>query len=101
MMRRQPLDSKSLLERGGLYPDVRWGNLIALVGVSIIGYGFLSATAPGLTWEGYGFDALGIPLASPVATSDFGVLVALVLALLLSTLAGASAIRRQEKANPG
>jgi purine-cytosine permease-like protein len=98
MIRKSPLDSKSLLERGGRYPDVRWGNVIALIGITAIGYAFLSATAPGLTWEGYGFTALGIPPSSPVAASDFGVLVALALGLLLSLAMGTSAIRKQEKA---
>jgi hypothetical protein len=97
MIRKSPLDSKSLLERGGLYPDVRWGNIIALVGVTAIGYAFLSATAPGLTWEGYGFTALGIAPSSPIAASDFGVLVALVLGLVISLLMGTGAIRTQEK----
>jgi purine-cytosine permease-like protein len=97
MIRKAPLDAKSLLARGGLYPDARWGNLVALIGVTAIGYGFLSATAPGLTWEGYGFTALGIPLSGPIAGSDFGVLLALVLGLVISAAAGVSAIRKQEK----
>jgi purine-cytosine permease-like protein len=98
MIRKRPLDSVSLLKRGGIYPDVRWVNLIALVGISAISYGFLSATASGLGWEGYGFTAFGIPLASTVAASDLGVLVALVLGLVVGAGAGTPAIRKQEKA---
>lgn len=97
MIRKRALDSASLLSRGGIYPNVRWGNLIALVGVSVIGYAFLSATTPGLGWEGYGFTALGIPLTSVIATSDFGVLLALLLGLLVGAGAGTSGIRSQEK----
>jgi purine-cytosine permease-like protein len=98
MIRKRRFDSYSLLNRGGVYADARWGNLVALVLISVVGYGFLSATAPGLTWEGYLFTALGIPLQGQVATSDFGVLVALVLGLLVPLVAGHSAIRAQEKA---
>jgi purine-cytosine permease-like protein len=98
MIRKRRFDSHSLLNRGGVYADVRWGNLIALVAISGIGYGFLSATMPGLTWEGYLFSALGVPLHSQLATTDLGVLVALVLGLLFPLIAGRSAINAQEKA---
>jgi purine-cytosine permease-like protein len=98
MIRKRRFDSYSLLNRGGVYADARWGNLAALVLISVVGYGFLSATAPGLTWEGYLFTTLGIPIQSQVATSDFGVLVALVLGLLVPLVAGHSGIRAQEKA---
>jgi purine-cytosine permease-like protein len=98
MIRQRRFDSHSLLNRGGVYADARWGNLVALVAISGIGYGFLSATMPGLTWEGYLFSALGVPLTSQLATTDVGVLVALVLGLLFPLIAGRSAINAQEKA---
>jgi purine-cytosine permease-like protein len=98
MIRSRRFDSQSLLERGGVYADVRWGNLSALVVISLIGFGFLSATIPGLAWEGYLYSALGVPLTSQLATSDLGVLVALVLGLVVPLAFGIPAIRRQEKA---
>ena len=98
MIRNRRFDSPSLLRRGGVYADARWGNLAALVIISVIGFGFLSATAPALSWEGYLLMLLGIPLNSTVATSDFGVLVALVLGLLGPVVAGIPAIRKQERA---
>jgi purine-cytosine permease-like protein len=98
MIRRRRFDSQSLLSRGGVYADVRWGNLIALVAISVLGYGFLSATLSGLTWEGYLFSLTGVSLNSELATSDLGVLVALVLGLLYPLVAGRSGIRDQESA---
>jgi len=98
MIRTRRFDATSLLKRGGVYEDARWGNLIALVIITIIGFGFLSATLPGLSWEGYLFAALGVPLNSQVATTDLGVLVALVLGLLVPLIAGHGGIARQEKA---
>jgi purine-cytosine permease-like protein len=98
MIRKRRFDSHSLLVRGGVYEDVRWGNLTALVLISGIGFGLLSANLPGLGWEGYLYSALGVPLTSQLATSDLGVLVALILGLLVPLVLGIPAIRRQEKA---
>jgi purine-cytosine permease-like protein len=98
MIRKRRFDSTSLLKRGGVYEDARWGNLLALVLITAIGFGFLSATLPGLNWEGYLFTALGVPLTSQLATTDLGVLVALVLGLLVPLIAGHGGISKQEKA---
>ncbi|MCU1534350.1 MAG: hypothetical protein JWR53_831, partial [Glaciihabitans sp.] len=98
MIRNRRFDSVSLLRRGGVYADVRWVNLIALVVITIIGLGLTSATVAGLAWEGYLFTALGIPLSGELAGTDLGVLVALVLGLIVPVVAGVPAIRRQESA---
>jgi purine-cytosine permease-like protein len=98
MIRKRRFDSTSLLQRGGVYEDVRWGNLIALIVITAIGYGFLSATLTGLSWEGYLFSALGVPLQGQLATTDLGVLVALVLGLLVPLVGGRGGISKQEKA---
>jgi hypothetical protein len=81
-----------------VYEDARWGNLVALVVIIAIGYGFLSATMTGLSWQGYLFTALGVPLGGQLAGSDLGVLVALALGLLFPLVAGRSGIRAQESA---
>ena len=98
MVRKRRFDTQSLLNRGGIYADARWGNLIALVVITVIGYGFLSARLAGLTWEGYLFGALGVPLNGQLAGTDLGVLVSLVLGLLFPLITGRSAINAQEKA---
>jgi purine-cytosine permease-like protein len=98
MIRNRRLDSGSLTRRGGVYADVRWGNLGALVVIVVIGLGFTSATVGWLSWEGYLFTALGVPLNGELAGSDLGVLVALLLGLAFPIVAGVPAVRRQESA---
>jgi purine-cytosine permease-like protein len=98
MIRNRRFESDSLVRRGGIYADVRWLNLVALILISAIGYGLTTATVTWLSWQGYGFTLLGMPLDSPLAASDFGVLVALVLGILTPLVAGVPAIRKQEAA---
>ena len=98
IIRNRRYESQSLLKRGGVYADVRWVNLIALILVTVIGYGFTSAAISWLSWQGYGFPLVGVPLDSDLATTDLGVLVALGLGLLVPVIAGIPAIRKQEAA---
>ena len=98
MIRNRPYDSASLLKSGGLYPSVRVVNFIGLILITVIGYALTTATLSWLSWQGFGLELIGIPLGSDLAASDFGVLVALVLGLVLPLAAGIPAIRRQEAA---
>ncbi|MEJ1230066.1 MAG: cytosine permease [Galbitalea sp.] len=98
MLRKRRFDSPSLLRRGGVYADARWGNLLALVVIAVIGFGFTTATVPWLSWEGYLFGAIGVPLSSQLAASDVGVLVALLLGIVFPLVAGIPGVRKQEKA---
>jgi purine-cytosine permease-like protein len=98
MIRNRRFESDSLVRRGGIYADVRWVNLVALIVISAIGYGLTTATVTWLSWQGYGFALLGMPLDSALAASDLGVLVALVLGILTPLVAGVPAIRKQEAA---
>ena len=98
MIRDRRFDSESLVTRGGVYADVRWGNLIALLAITAIGFAFTSATIGWLSWQGYGFSMLGMPLDGDLAGTDVGVLIALVLGLLVPIVFGIPAIRRQEAA---
>lgn len=101
MIRNRRYDSASLLARGGVYPSVRWGNLSGLFVITAVCWGFTTATVGWLSWQGYGFTALGMPRESDLAASDFGVPVALVLGLLVPITLGIPAVRRQEAAMPG
>jgi len=96
MIRTRKLDSAALLNRGGAYADVRWVNLGAFVVISAIGFALTSATISWLSWQGYGFAALGVESTSELAATDMGVLVALALGLLTPIVLGIPAIRRQE-----
>ncbi|MEO5533907.1 MAG: cytosine permease [Pseudolysinimonas sp.] len=89
--------SDSLLRRGGIYPAVRWGNLIGLILITVVGFGLTSAVLPGLDWQGYLLPFLGLGANDPLLTSDVGVLVALVLGILLPLVSAVPAIRRQSQ----
>ena len=96
MIRNRRFDTRSLVQRGGAYPDFRWVNLGLLAAASAVGYGFTTASVDWLTWQGYLLELTGTPLGSDLAQADVGVLVALGLAILMPILVGIRAIRRQE-----
>jgi purine-cytosine permease-like protein len=98
MIRRKGFHEESLLRPGGIYPGVNWVNLAMLVVASVIGFGFTTAHVAWLSWQGYGLVLFGFPLGGAVATSDIGVLIALVLGLLTPLAAGISTVRQQELA---
>jgi purine-cytosine permease-like protein len=100
MIRNRSFHTESLLRPGGVYPTVNWVNLPALVAISVVGWGLTTATAAGLGWQGYAFSLLGVPLAGELASSDLGVVVALLLGILTPIVSGIPAIRRQEAAAP-
>jgi purine-cytosine permease-like protein len=97
MIRNRRFDTESLVTRGGVYPDVNWTNLVALVLASAIGFGLTTATVGWLSWQGYLFPLLDVAGTSDLAASDLGVLVALVLGLLVPIIGGIPRIRRQEE----
>ena len=96
MIRTRRLDGDALTTRGGIYSDVRWVNLSSFIVISAIGFALTSATISWLSWQGYGFVALGVDLSSALAATDLGVLVALALGILTPIVSGIPAIRRQE-----
>jgi hypothetical protein len=98
MIRRNGFAPNDLLRRGGIYPAVRWVNLIGLIVIAGVGFGLTSAALPGLDWQGYLLPFLGLPTGDPLLTSDAGVLVALVLGILLPLVTAIPTIRRQERA---
>jgi hypothetical protein len=96
MIRNRRYASGSLLRRGGIYPAVRWVNLLGLLVATVIGFGLTTATVSWLNWQGFLLGALKIAPDSALAASDVGVLVALGIGLLIPVVAGIPAIRRQE-----
>ena len=99
MIRRRRFHAPSLLRPGGIYPAVRWVNLVGLVVITALGFGLTSAALPGLDWQGYLWPLLGLPSADPIVETDLGVLVALALGILLPLATAVPAIRRQEAAS--
>ena len=99
MIRSRRFHGASLVTRGGIYRDVNWTNLVALVLASAIGFGLTTATVGWLEWQGYLFPLLDVAGTSDLAGSDLGVLVALVLGLLVPIIGGIPGIRRQEESS--
>jgi purine-cytosine permease-like protein len=100
MIRTRRFHTPSLLRSGGVYPQVRIVNVLLFLVLTVVGFGFSSATLNGLTWQGFLFPILGVKADDPWATSDVGVLVALVGAVVLTLVTGFPAIRRQEEERP-
>jgi len=98
MIRTRRVHSPSLLRSGGVYPAVRWVNLIMLIIITAVGWGLSTAAITGLQWQGYLFSLLGVDAADPLAASDPGVLMALLLGLLTPLVAGIPALRRLQTA---
>ena len=97
MIRTRRFHAASLLAPGGLYPQVRWLNFLALIVISVIGLGLVTSGIPGLGWEGFLYGLLGIGPHDPLAASDAGVFVALLLGILVPLIGGVPGIRKQER----
>ena len=100
MIRNRRYHADSLLAKGGIYPTVHWVNLPAFLVITAIGFGLTTASVAGLTWQGFLWPLLGVPLDSALAATDLGVFAALLLGLLVPIVAGIPGIRRQEAATP-
>ncbi len=96
MIRNRAYDTDSLLKRGGIYPVVRIGNVTLFFVLTALGFGLSSANVSWLSWQGFLFAPLGINSADLLASSDVGVLVALVGGVLFGILTGSRGIRQQE-----
>ncbi|MEO6532781.1 MAG: cytosine permease [Pseudolysinimonas sp.] len=97
MIRTRRFHAASLLAPGGLYPQVRWLNFLALIVISGVGLGLVTSSIPGLGWEGFIYGLVGIGPKDLWASSDAGVFVALLLGILVPLIGGVPAIRRQER----
>jgi purine-cytosine permease-like protein len=98
-LRTGPFDTSSLLQRGGRYPDVRWGTFAALAVISVLGIGLVGGDGfAGMA--GYLWRLFGIGQDSALAQADLGVPLALVLGLLTPLVLGRAELRRQEERAP-
>jgi purine-cytosine permease-like protein len=101
MIRQRRFHTPSLLAPGGVYPTVRWVNVVGLVIIAVIGYGFVASAQSWLAWQGFGWRLFGVDSTDPLATIDLGVLGALLLGILLPLATAIPTIRRQESAVAG
>jgi NCS1 family nucleobase:cation symporter-1 len=98
MIRTRRMHSASLVRSGGVYPAVRWVNVIMLVVITAVGWGLSTAAVTGLQWQGYLFGLVGVDISGALAESDPGVLVALGLGLLTPLIAGIPALKKLQVA---
>lgn len=98
MIRNRKFSPQALLQRGGVYADVHWVNFAMLLVASVVGFGLTTGTVAWLSWQGYLYSVLGVPLSDDLAASDLGVFVALAIGILTPIIAGIPGIRRQESA---
>ena len=96
--RRSPLAEDELYSPKGRYGSVGWLAVISMVVGTVIGWGLIYSTTPGLTWLGYLINPLGLGPAGTSAWtySNIGVLVALVLGFVVQWVGGTSRVRDQE-----
>ena len=92
------LHAPSLQRAGGVYPAIRWVNLVMLLVATAVGWGFTTATVAGLQWQGYLWSVVDLPADDVLVSSDLGVAVALGLGLLTPLVAGVPGLRRLQRA---
>jgi len=97
-MRRRNYVEDDLYRPSGRYGDVRPLPLILIIVCTVLGWGLVTNSAAGwLSWQGYLLGPFG--LGGPEgdwAYANLGVLVSLVLAYLVTLVAGRGQVRRQE-----
>ncbi|MBU6244679.1 MAG: cytosine permease [Actinomycetales bacterium] len=98
--RRQDYAGAELNDPAGRYGSVGWPALASMVAATIIGWGLVvsDASTPLLSWQGFIFDALGIPQDSVWRACNVGVLAALVIGFAGAWAFGRRRIARQEAA---
>jgi purine-cytosine permease-like protein len=98
MIRSQRVHAPSLLRSGGVYPAIRWVNVVMFLVTTALGWGLTTATVVGLEWQGYLWPYVGLAADDVLLTSDLGVVVALVLGLLVPIVAGIPSVRKLQAA---
>jgi len=92
------LHAPSLLRGGGVYPAIRWVNLVMLLLATAVGWGFTTAAVTGLEWQGYLWSLVELPSDDALLSSDVGVALALGIGLLTPLIAGVPGLRRLQRA---
>lgn len=96
--RRGDYAGADLFDADGRYGSVGWPALGSMIVGTVVGWGLVSADpgAPILAWQGFLFDAIGLPAQSTWRACDIGVLVGLLIGFGGTMLAGRGRIARQE-----
>ncbi|MEY4993045.1 MAG: hypothetical protein RIS82_167 [Actinomycetota bacterium] len=94
LIRRIAYHEVSLSRTYGFYKRINIANLAGWVIASAIGFGLVDSSAPGIGWTGY----LAVGLVNPEfwLSTNFGVVVALALGVLMPVMIGIPRIKKQE-----
>ena len=97
-LRRRDYDDVSLFDPEGRYGSVNVTTMALMVISMIVGWGLVTSSADGFTWQGYLLDPLGLPggKTGTWAFANLGVAFAFVFSLLGYLLLCRDRVRRQE-----
>ncbi|MQW23512.1 MULTISPECIES: cytosine permease [unclassified Lactococcus] len=93
VIRKKDYDEKALFDAKGRYGSVNWVSLLGMIVASIVGFGFMTSTVSGFTWQGYLFNSF-LPKAV-WGYSNLGVFIALLIGFIVPFF-NIKAIRKQE-----
>lgn len=97
-LRKRPYDEPALFDRTGRYGAWDWVSIGTIAAASIIGWGLVvnlyAEDAPWNNWQGYLLEPLGL---GDWSGSNIGVLLSLVIGFVVTYLARAAKVRRQEE----
>lgn len=82
-----------MFDAKGRYGSVNWVSLLGMIVASIVGFGFMTSTVSGFTWQGYLFNSF-LPKAV-WGYSNLGVFIALLICFIVPFF-NIKAIRKQE-----
>lgn len=98
-LRRRDYDQEALYDARGRYGAVSWVAVGGMVVGTVLGWGLVTSTYNGFTWQGYLLGPFGLGGTSGAwAYANLGVLVALVVGFLAPFLLSRNAVRAQEAA---
>jgi purine-cytosine permease-like protein len=99
LLRKRDYDAPSLYDGRGRYGAVNPAPLVLMVVSTVVGWGLVTSTFKGFTWEGYLLSPLGLPggKTGVWAFANLGVAFAFVFSFLGYLLLCRGRVRRQEE----
>ncbi len=96
-LRREPYHDVDLYRPTGRYGSIRWLPVLTLTVASVLGWGLVTNTASGFTWQGYLLEPFGFGgKTGSWAYANLGVAAAFVIGFVVQFLLARRRIREQE-----
>jgi nucleobase:cation symporter-1, NCS1 family len=97
LLRRRDYAERDLFDPAGRYGSVRIGPLLSLVVGTVLGWGLVTNSYDGFTWQGYLLGPFGLGGKTGAwAFANLGVLVSLAIGFVVTLITDRSAVRREE-----